>query len=53
MKDPVTERLLAKGVEGPLRTPAEGVETVRFSDVSAAGYVVGIDFPLLKFHSDV
>lgn len=56
IKDPMTERLLAKGVGETLGNPrkkAPRLRNVSFSDLSAAGYVVGIDFFfLIKFHSD-
>lgn len=47
VKDPMTERFLAKGVEATLGNPCKkplGLRNVNFSDLSAAGYVVGIDF---------
>ena len=47
VKDPITERFLAKGVEATLGNPCKkllGLRNVNFSDLSAAGYVVGIDF---------
>lgn len=47
IKDPMTERLLAKGAEATLGNPCKkplGLRNVSSSDLSAVSYVVGIDF---------
>lgn len=53
LKDPITERFLAMGGRDAEESLKKGTEAVSFSDLSAAGYVVGIDFLLIQFHSDV
>lgn len=55
IKDPMTERFPARGEEETLGNPCKkppGLRNVSFSDLSAAGYVVGIDFLKIKFHYD-
>lgn len=55
-KTPRTGRLLAEGVEATWGNPCKkplGLRNVSFSDLSAVGYVVDIDFFfLIKFHPD-